>query len=199
MDWNRVTQTLNTRPPRPIGQGHPSAVLALLAGDRLVLEVRSKSLRHQPGEICLPGGGLEQDETPVQCALRETREELGIPEEALQVAGPLDFHLHSNGRVVYPVLARCDEAVLGRLRPNPAEVEEVFSVPLAWFRQNPPIPYQYRQENTGLEALPPQMADWLSHYPTLRRGGYWAYEGKLIWGLTARVVAQVVQLETECK
>ena len=189
MDWNCVTQTLNTRPPRPIGQGRPSAVLALLAGDRLVLEVRSKSLRHQPGEICLPGGGLEQVETPVHCALRETREELGIPEEALQVAGPLDFHLHSNGRVVYPVLARCDEAVLGRLRPNPAEVEEVFSVPLAWFRQNPPIPYQYRQENTGLEALPPQMADWLSHYPTLRRGGYWAYEGKLFWGLTARVIA----------
>lgn len=199
MDWNRVTQTLNTRPPRPIGQGRPSAVLALLAGDRLVLEVRSESLRHQPGEICLPGGGLEQDETPVQCALRETREELGIPEKVLQVAGPLDFHLHSSGRVVYPVLARCDEAVLGRLRPNPAEVAEVFSAPLAWFRQNPPIPYQYRQENTGLEALPPQMADWLSHYPTLRRGGYWAYEGKLIWGLTARVVAQVVQLESECE
>lgn len=199
MDWTRVTHTLNTRPPRPMGQGRPSAVLALLAGDQLVLEVRAKTLRHQPGEICLPGGGLEPGEAPVPCALRETREELGIPEDQIQVAGQLDYHLHSNGRVVYPVLARCDGTVLERLQPNPAEVEEVFSVPLSWLQGHPPIPYQYRQENTGLEALPPQMAQWLAHYPTLRRGGYWNYEGKLIWGLTARVVAQVVQMETECE
>ena len=45
----------------------------------LLYEVRSHTLRRQPGEICFPGGELEGDESVVVCALRETQEELGIP------------------------------------------------------------------------------------------------------------------------
>ena len=48
-------------------------------GLSLLYEVRAGSLRRQPGEVCFPGGRLEGAESPEECALRETWEELGIP------------------------------------------------------------------------------------------------------------------------
>ena len=45
----------------------------------LLFEVRSDALRRQPGEVCFPGGRMEEGESPTQCALRETEEELAIP------------------------------------------------------------------------------------------------------------------------
>lgn len=194
MDWNAIAQQLQTRPPHPMGQGRSSAVLALISGDRLILEVRSQALRHQPGEICLPGGRMEEGESPTQAALRETREELGIDPQAIHTVGPLGVLLHADRRAVFPILAHCAPSVLDTLRPNPAEVGEVFTVPLDWFRANPPQRYQYQQVYTGLEQVPPQMARWLSSYPTQRKGLYWDYEGKLIWGLTARTIAQVLEV-----
>lgn len=194
MDWNAIAQRLQTRPPFPLGQGQSSAVLALIAGDRLILEVRSQALRHQPGEICLPGGRMEPGESPMHAALRETREELGIDPQGIQMVGSLAVLLHADRRAVFPVLAHCAPSVLESLQPNPAEVEEVFTIPLDWFRANPPQHYQYQQVYTGLEQVPPQMARWLSGYPTLRQGQYWDYEGKLIWGLTARTIAQVLEV-----
>lgn len=197
MDWNHITETLRRRPPRPVGKGTPSAVLVLLAGERLVLEVRARTLRHQPGEICLPGGGMEPGETPEACALRETEEELGLRRARVQVIGPLDFAVHRNGRIVYPVLARMEEGELAHLGPNPQEVEEVFTVPLDWFRGHPPVSYEYSQQPVGLERLPEPMADCLRSYSNLRRGVYWRYEGRLIWGLTAGIIGQLLELAGE--
>lgn len=197
MDWEAIAKQLQHHPPQPIGQGHASAVLALVAGERMIFEVRAASLHRQPGEICLPGGKIEPGETPTQAALRETREELGIPMEAIEVVGPLGALFHSDQRVVYATLAHCAPDVLQQVCPSPAEVAEVFSVPLDWFRANPPAYYQYQQVFTALEDLPPQMARWLASYPTLRQGRYWSYEGKLIWGLTARVIALVLEA-TKC-
>lgn len=194
MDWNHIAETLRSRPPQPMGTGTSSAVLVLLAGERLVLEVRARTLRHQPGEICLPGGGMEPGETPEACALRETEEELGLSRARVQVIGPLDFAVYRNRRIVYPVLARMKESDLVRFRPNPQEVEEVFTVPLDWFRGHPPVSYEYDQRPVGLERLPKPMADCLRSYSNLRRGVYWLYEGRLIWGLTASIIGQLLKL-----
>lgn len=197
MNWNAVAQTLQSRPPRPWEGRTPCAVLALLAGDSLVLEVRSRTLRHQPGEICLPGGSMEPGETAVRCALRETEEELGLTADRIEIVGELDFLLHVSGQAVYPVLARGDRALLEGLRPNPAEVEEVFAVPLEWFRAHPPVEYQYRQKNVDLDGLPEQLRLWLEGYDHTRRGWYWDCEGRLIWGLTGRIIGQILKLTRE--
>ena len=164
MDWNAIAQRLQTRPPFPLGQGQSSAVLALIAGDRLILEVRSQALRHQPGEICLPGGRMEPGESPMHAALRETREELGIDPQGIQMVGSLAILLHADRRAVFPVLAHCAPSVLESLQPNPAEVEEVFTV-----------------ENVRLQDIPARYCEAFSLIlcnPPYERGGFAAADAE---------------------
>ena len=74
-------------------------------GELYVLyEVRAAKMRRQPGEVCFPGGRIEGAETPEQCALRETQEELGIPSSAIQILGRLDFIAHRANFIMYPIL-----------------------------------------------------------------------------------------------
>jgi len=193
MELLKLKEYLTGRNPRPAELRRPSAVLVLLAEDELVLEVRARSLRRQPGEICLPGGGMEPEETAVDCALRETEEELGLPRQEIAVLGQMDYLLHSNGQTVYPVLARCDKALLSALRPNDREVERVFTVPLDFFRQTAPCEYQYHQKSVPGDRTPPPIAENLASYPTLRRGPYWMWQDCCIWGLTARIIGLLLE------
>lgn len=154
----------------------------------LLYELRTAKLRHHSGEVCFPGGRMEPGETPRQCALRETREELGLSPSDIRVLGELDFLYLRTECLMYPVLGVVDAAA--QLTPSCAEVQEVFYVPLSWLRQHPPAFYRY--------PLQPQIGD---DFPYARVGapeGYaWqpgrmevpVYEGlpHPLWGLTARI------------
>jgi len=91
-------------------------------GIHVLYEVRALTLRRQPGEVCFPGGHIEAGETPEQCALRETFEELGIPEGEVQVLGRLDFIAHRANFIMYPVLGLISGATADRMRLCEAEV-----------------------------------------------------------------------------
>ena len=77
--------------PRPIGKHRFFSVLVPFVEKEgklnLLFEVRARHMESQPGEVCFPGGHMEPGESPIQCALRETFEEIGIPEERIQVIG----------------------------------------------------------------------------------------------------------------
>ena len=76
------------RPSLQQARGEFAVLVPLVEGPEglsLLYEVRPAKLHHHSGEVCFPGGRMEPGETPRQCALRETREELGIPAERIEL------------------------------------------------------------------------------------------------------------------
>ncbi len=114
-------------------QPRPAAVLVpIIAGHEpgILLTVRSQELPHHAGQVAFPGGGRSfPGESPVQTALREAREEVGLDGGRIQVIGLLDrFDTISAFRVV-PVVALVQPPKEYRL--DPSEVSEIFTVPFA--------------------------------------------------------------------
>ena len=125
-----LSRWLNDREPTLMDAPARYAVLVPLveqAGQlHLLYEVRAATLRRQPGEVCFPGGRIEGAETPEQCALRETREELGISPDKIQLLGRLDFIAHRANFIMYPILAQLSEGAVAAIRRRWGR--------LCWFR-----------------------------------------------------------------
>lgn len=185
--------------PGLLGAERSCAVLAPLletpSGPALLFETRAASLR-QGGEVCFPGGRVEPGETPEDCALRETEEELSIPRGEIQLLGPSDFICNQKGFLLYPVVGVVSPAGLARTRPSPAEVAETFTVPLDFFRQTAPVLACYELTPTLPEDFPYEAAGIPRDYPWSRGSvevPSWRYEGHVIWGMTARIVKDLIR------
>ena len=128
--------------PGLLGARHSYAVLCPLVerpdGLHLLYEVRAAALHRQPGEVCFPGGRMEAGETPEQCALRETEEELDIPRREIEILGKPDFICNQAGFLMQPVLGLVSAAGFAAMAPSSAEVGTTFTAPLSFFRQTPP-------------------------------------------------------------
>lgn len=97
-----------------------------------LMTLRSKELRTSAGEVCFPGGKRDPgDRDDVDTALREAKEEIGLPPDEVQVVCRLFPVISKSGLLVTPVVGFIDESFCPR--PNPAEVSAVFSVPLDFF------------------------------------------------------------------
>jgi 8-oxo-dGTP pyrophosphatase MutT (NUDIX family) len=92
---------------------------------------RTSQLAAHSGQISFPGGKIEEgDVTPVETALREAREEVGIPPALVTPLSLLDLHNTGTGFRIIPVLSLVDPEF--KIVPEPAEVAEVFEVPLSF-------------------------------------------------------------------
>lgn len=157
----------------------------------ILFETRARTLRHQPGEVCFPGGRREGDETYVQCALRETEEELGIPPSAIEVVGQADFLPHARGFLVYPILGKVTGRGIHWDHVNADEVAEVFEVPVSFFEENAPQVWTYPLVPQFPEDFPYELLEVSRDNPGWERPGevpVYLYEGHVIWGLTARIL-----------
>jgi len=157
----------------------------------VLFEIRSASLNWQPGDICFPGGRIELDDSgPQAAALRETREELGLQEAAVEVLGPLNYVVSPIGVSVYPFAGYIKNYDL--IRPNHGEVEEVFVAPLDYLLAAEPLTAHMELATRPLSDFPLSLLgdsysrDWKRRttYPVL----FYQYGGHVIWGLTARVL-----------
>ena len=198
MELSNWLDKFSTHRPTLQGARGEYAVLVPLVerpdGWHLLYEVRAAALHHQPGEVCFPGGKMEGGESPLDCALRETREELGVTGDQIEVLGQLDFLLRGRS-IVYPFLARLRVDEPSALPVSPDEVAEVFTVPLRWLRDNPPEVYR--------RTIPVHPADFPYDAVGVSPDYPWAslglevpiYRGlpHPLWGLTARITAHLAE------
>ena len=91
------------------------------------------------------GGKFQDKESPEDCLLRETWEELGIPESAVTGIGEMDFIHIRAGSLLRPVLGEVDPATLAGMRPAPEGVADAFLLPRRELKAHPPEVYLYRQ------------------------------------------------------
>lgn len=138
---------------------------------------RSDHLQDHKGQVSFPGGAAEAlDENPVRTACRELEEEVGIPQNRVEVLGRMPDMPTITYFLVTPVVGVLAWPVAWQ--PNPTEVERVFTIPLCWLADA--SNWQER-----LYRLP----DGLEH-PVIF---YKEYQGELLWGITARIVQIFLQ------
>lgn len=113
-----------------------AAVCLILTDDgegraALVLTLRAKHLSAHSGQYALPGGRVDADESAVDAARREAREEigLGLPPEA--VLGRLDDYPTRSGYLITPIVIWAPDDA--QMSANPAEVEAIYRVRLTEF------------------------------------------------------------------
>jgi 8-oxo-dGTP pyrophosphatase MutT (NUDIX family) len=155
----------------------PAAVLVAFREETgaLVLTKRSARLKHHPGQIAFAGGKQDAGDVSLEAAaLREAREEIGLPEAQVDVLGRLPAHETVTSFQVTPVVA----LIHGDFTPVPeaGEVSEVFEVPFAHIS---------KAANFRIEGR-----RWQG-----RRREYYAapYGPYYIWGATARILRALAE------
>jgi 8-oxo-dGTP pyrophosphatase MutT (NUDIX family) len=156
----------------------PAAVLVPIvahAEPSLLLTLRGRHLKAHAGQVSFPGGRIEpSDPSAAAAALREAEEEIGLSAGVVDVVGTLGEHVTGTGYSVTPVVALVRPPVA--LRPDPAEVDEVFELPLA-------------------EVLDARAFSWREEVLLGRLRRFWVvrHDRHLIWGATAAMLVSLRQ------
>ena len=156
----------------------PAAVLIAVT-DRpepgVLLTVRHAGLRRHAGQIAFPGGRVDPDDADaIAAALREAEEEIGLPRDAVTVAGLSDEYRIGSGYAVVPVVGTVPPDL--PLVAQEAEVEAVFEAPLAFLLD--PANRQLRSAEFMGET---------------RRFYEIVWQGHRIWGGTASMIVNLAR------
>ena len=108
--------------PAPAGWSREAALL---------LTRRPHTLRHHAGQWALPGGRMDDGESPEAAALRELHEEIGLDLPHGAVLGRLDDFVTRSGFVITPIVVWAGAA--RELHPNPGEVASIHRIPAVEF------------------------------------------------------------------
>ncbi len=151
----------------------PAAVLAPIvkrgSGWTMLFTQRAQDLPTHAGQISFPGGRMEQGETPVQTALRETHEEIGLEAHFIDPIGGWNAYETGTGFRIVPIVGLVAPTFM--LTLDAREVAETFEVPLAFLLD--PANHERRE------------GEWRG-----RKSSYWVmpYENRFIWGATAGMI-----------
>mgnify|MGYP002525853666 FL=1 len=140
----------------------------------LILTVRSRSMPTHAGEVAFPGGKRDPGDRDLRMtALRESREEVGLPYDQVEVLAQLSPLASRFGMKVTPFVGLVAPGV--ELVPEPGEIASIFQVPLSFF----------------LDA-PPELSEPVEVYGRRLRMPNYYFEDKRIWGLTALMILDLL-------
>ncbi|MCM3609682.1 CoA pyrophosphatase [Planococcus sp. MERTA32b] len=202
MDPKSLVARVKDRIPEVLGNkefAKFAILLPLIEKDgeiHILFEVRSHLLRNQPGDICFPGGRIDkQDESEEDAAVRETMEELGIGRKQISDIFPLDYIVSPFGMIVFSFAGIIDPDV--EFRPNPPEVDSLFTVPLSFFLEKDPKVYRVNFDIQPEESFPYDLIAGGENYNWRTRQVdeyFYIYEDKVIWGLTAKILTHFMEI-----
>jgi 8-oxo-dGTP pyrophosphatase MutT (NUDIX family) len=162
------------------GDCRPAAGLLLLyavAGEaHLVLTVREDALPQHAGQISLPGGAVEDEETIAEAALREAQEEIGLDPSTIRLLGCLSpLHIPVSRFILHPLVGVAENRP--RLQPQEGEVARILELSFAELADPNRLAWETRIIGRREYLIP---------YIELR--------GEKIWGATAMVLAEFLTL-----
>ncbi len=138
---------------------------------------RTEKLVYHKGQICFPGGRRQQeDKSPLETALREAFEEIGLRPEDVEILGELDKMCTATssflitpfvGVIPYPY----------EFTVSADEIDELIEVPISALLDKSNY-YEKLQDYQGIPYM----------------GSFFDYEGKVIWGATAKILRQFLDL-----
>lgn len=164
-----------------------------------VFQKRSDHLNRNPGEICFPGGKIEEEEwdSPDKTAIRETMEELGVNLEDIELLGDMNHLINTAGVLVYAYIGYLSS--VEKCKFNTQEVQKLIMIPVQHFIDHKPeishLELQVKpSKNFPMHYIPLSYEEkWKSQsvkYPVY----FYRYHNDMIWGLTASLVYEFIQL-----
>ncbi len=143
--------------------------------DWLLLTQRRADLRNHGGQMSFPGGSRDGDENALECALRETHEEIGAAPDHVDVLGRLDDIATTERFAVAAFVGRL--GALDGLRPDPNEVEALVPIPVAELRRAERWEWRPWRRRNGVVVQVP----------------HFAHDGYMLWGMSGWLTQQLLQ------
>ena len=139
-----------------------------------LLTVRAGSLPQHGGQVSLPGGAIEKNETFAQAALRETQEEVGVPTNDVHILGSLTpLQIPVSGFLLHPIVGTIYRRPTFRLAHR--EVDRVIEVPLTTLTNKKTLCRRW-QKRDGIDIDVP----------------YFDLDGTKVWGATAMILSELL-------
>jgi len=157
-----------------------SAVLILLFPKldsfNFILTLRSKNVETHKGQISLPGGAQEENESLAETALREVNEEIGVLPETVEIIGNLStIYVPYSGFKIYPYVGWTKSTP--NLKASAEEVEKIIVASITELINND----NQRKETTVLRGIPVTMP-------------YFNLNNEKVWGATSMILSEFKQI-----
>jgi 8-oxo-dGTP pyrophosphatase MutT (NUDIX family) len=146
------------------------------AGTTILLTRRNDRLTDHAGQISFPGGRIDPGDGDAEgAALREAHEEVGLDDGGVSIIGRLDTYTTRTGYEIVPIVALLRPPL--DLKPDPAEVAEIFELPLDELLRPGALYLQSRRFEDGDRWY--YALDW---------------QGRQIWGATAGMLNNLAEI-----